>query len=68
MCYSYGAKIISISKEAVFNNGIPVVTIIISVIIGQEVLDLRKILGIAVVILGLSISQANIFKRKEIKQ
>lgn len=64
ICYSYGAKIISISKEAVFNNGIPVVTIIISVIIGQEVLDLRKILGIATVILGLTLSQSNIFKRK----
>ncbi len=65
ICYSYGAKVISLSKEAIFNNGIPVVTIIISVIIGQEVLDLRKILGIAVVIIGLSISQANIFRHKK---
>ncbi|MBR1770028.1 MAG: EamA family transporter [Bacteroidales bacterium] len=62
VCYSYGARIISVAKEAVFNNGIPVVTIIISLIIGQEAFSWRKILGMSVVILGLMISQTSLSK------
>lgn len=63
VCYSYGAKIISIEKEAMFNNAIPVVTIIMSVMMGQEFLTIRKVLGMLVVIVGLMIGQGNILKK-----
>lgn len=63
VCYSYGAKIISIEKEAMFNNAIPVVTIIMSVMMGQEFLTIRKVLGMLVVIVGLMIGQGNMFKK-----
>ncbi|MCF0209836.1 MAG: DMT family transporter [Bacteroidales bacterium] len=63
MCYSYGARIISLEKEAIFNNAIPVVTIIMSVMMGQEMLTIRKVLGMIVVILGLMLSQQNFIKK-----
>ncbi|MBQ9313048.1 MAG: EamA family transporter [Bacteroidales bacterium] len=64
VCYSYGASIISVEKEAVFNNAIPVVTIIFSILIGQEVFSIRKVLGMLVVLIGLMISQSDILLKK----
>lgn len=62
-CYTYGARTISVEKELMFENAIPIVTIIISLSIGQELLNAQKILGMIVVILGLTLSQSDLSKR-----
>lgn len=66
MLYGYGAKLISIMKVSVFTNAIPVVTIIFAVLLGQEDVTWNKLLGMAVVIGGLLLSQLVIKKRKKI--
>ncbi len=66
MLYSYGAKIISVLKVSVFTNAIPVVTIIVAVILGQEQFSIPKILGIVIVVLGLLLTQFGFNKKKKI--
>lgn len=66
MLYGYGAKLISIMKVSVFTNAIPVVTIIFAVLLGQEAVTWNKLLGMAIVICGLLLSQLVIKKRKKI--
>lgn len=57
MLYSYAAKQIPITRLSVFTNAIPIVTIFVAVLIGQEVFTGRKFLGIVVVVVGVLFSQ-----------
>ena len=66
MLYGYGAKLISIMKVSAFTNAIPVVTIVFAVLLGQESLTWNKVVGIAIVVGGLLISQFVFNKREKI--
>ena len=57
MLYSYAAKHISITKLSVFTNAIPIVTICGAALLGQEALTLQKFAGIAIVVVGVVLSQ-----------
>ena len=57
MLYSYSAKILSVIKVSIFTNAIPIVTIIVAIILGQETFSISKVLGIVIVVLGLLLSQ-----------
>ena len=63
--YSYSAKVISVMKVSVFTNIIPIITIIFSGLIGQEVISVRKVVGIVIVVFGVILSQMNLIKKKE---
>jgi len=55
--YSASAKVISVAGATIFTNVIPIVTLIVSVAIGLEVLNIQKTVGILVVIGGVLLSQ-----------
>ncbi|MBR1627054.1 MAG: DMT family transporter [Bacteroidales bacterium] len=55
--YSTAAKLISVAGIAVFTNVIPVVTLAMSVLLGVELLNVRKTVGILIVIVGVLVSQ-----------
>ncbi len=63
--YSTAAKLISVAGIAVFTNVIPIVTLAMSVLLGLESIDLKKILGIFVVIVGVLLSQIAIKTNKQ---
>lgn len=56
-CYNYGVQKVGATKASVFVNGIPVVTMIVAVLIGQETLSIWKALGMFVVIFGIVLAQ-----------
>ena len=61
MLYSFAAKKIGITKTTVFTNAIPIVTIIIAALLGQESFTFQKFAGIILVVIGVIFSQ---MKRK----
>lgn len=65
MLYSYSAKLLSVIKVSIFTNAIPVVTIIVAIILGQELFSFLKVLGILIVVSGLLLSQFGFKKRKK---
>ncbi|MEE1303088.1 MAG: DMT family transporter [Bacteroidales bacterium] len=66
MLYSYSAKLLSVIKVSIFTNAIPVVTIIVAIILGQELFSFLKVLGILIVVSGLLLSQFGFKKRRKI--
>lgn len=62
MLYSYAAKQVSITKISVFTNAIPIVTMIVAAIIGQEVFTMQKLMGVVVVVAGVILSQMKLKK------
>lgn len=54
-----GIKVLGISKATVFANFIPVITAVIAVMTGMELLNLQKAAGILITILGLFMAQAS---------
>lgn len=57
--YNVGVKYIRPSRACIFNNAIPVFTMIVAIIIGQESLSWVKAAGMAVVIGGVVLAQRN---------
>lgn len=55
--YSYSAKHIGITRLTVFTNAIPIVTIIVAALLGQEVFTIQKFIGIVIVVFGVIFSQ-----------
>lgn len=55
--YSYSAKRIGITRLTVFTNAIPIVTIIVAALLGQEAFTLQKFIGIVIVVFGVIFSQ-----------
>lgn len=55
--YSYAAKHIGITRLSVFTNAIPLVTILVAALLGQENFTLQKFIGIVIVVAGVVISQ-----------
>ncbi|MGP1515250.1 MAG: DMT family transporter [Bacteroidales bacterium] len=61
--YSVAAKLISVAGVVVFTNIIPIVTLIMSVTMGIEKINIQKIVGILVVIGGVLLSQWGSLKK-----
>ena len=55
--YNQGVKVLGASQACIFNNAIPVFSLIAAVLLGQERFGWLKILGVAIVIAGVVISQ-----------
>ncbi len=55
--YSYSAKRIGITRLTVFTNAIPIVTILVAALLGQEAFTLQKFIGIILVVFGVIFSQ-----------
>lgn len=62
--YSFSASKLGVEKVSVFNNASPIVTIFASILLGMEPLTARKLLGVLIVVLGVIVSQGNLFKNK----
>lgn len=58
-CYNYGVKKIGAASAGIFNNAIPVFTMIVALLIGQETISLNKVLGMFIAIGGVILSQYN---------
>ena len=55
--YNYGVRNLGASKACIFNNAIPIFSLIAAVALGQEPFLWSKLAGIALVIIGVVISQ-----------
>lgn len=55
--YNYGVRVLGASEACIFNNAIPVFSLIAAVAIGQEDFSWLKIVGMAIVIAGVVIAQ-----------
>ena len=55
--YNYGVRTLGASEACIFNNAIPIFSLITAVIIGQESFSWIKVLGIIVVISGVILAQ-----------
>lgn len=62
--YTYGVQKIGMNRATIFTNAIPVVTAIVAFLWLGEELSMRKLLGIIIVIVAVSISQFKISKKK----
>lgn len=57
MCFNFGMKHLGATAGSVFNNIIPLFSLLLALAIGQESLSLTKVCGMAVVIIGLFVAQ-----------
>lgn len=57
VCFNYGMRALGATAASVYNNLIPVFSLILAVCIGQERLTITKVIGMAVVLVGLFLSQ-----------
>ena len=55
--YNRGVRVLGASEACIFNNAIPVFSLIAAVAIGQEVFSWSKVIGMAIVIAGVIIAQ-----------
>ena len=55
--YNYGVRNLGASEACIFNNAIPVFSLIAAVLIGQETFSWLKVLGIVIVIAGVILAQ-----------
>lgn len=64
LLYNYSVKKIGVSKACIFNNLIPVFTILTVVIFGTEKITTVKLAGMLIVIFGVLVTQLSINKNK----
>jgi len=57
MCYNYGMSRMGATSASVYNNVIPVFSLLLALAIGQEHLSIMKVLGMVVVLVGLTVAQ-----------
>lgn len=57
MGYNIGVQNLGATRACIFNNAIPVFTMIVAICIGQEQLSMPKVLGMVIVIAGVVIAQ-----------
>ena len=55
--YNYGVRNLGASEACIFNNAIPVFSLIAAILIGQETFSWLKVLGIVIVIAGVILAQ-----------
>ena len=65
MLFNYGVKRLGATSGSVYNNIIPVFSLLLALAIRQESFSWLKVAGMAIVLLGLTVAQRN-GKRKEI--
>ena len=63
MFYNYGMKHLGATAASVYNNIIPVFSLLLALAIGQESLNILKVLGMCVVMLGLTVAQKTFHKK-----
>ena len=59
-CYNYGIRNIGATASCIFTNTIPVFSMIAAVAIGQESFSVVKVVGMAIVIVGVVIVQLRV--------
>ena len=57
MCFNYGMRSLGATAGSVYNNIIPVFSLLFALMMGQESLSILKVVGIAVVFIGLTLAQ-----------
>lgn len=57
VCYNYGMRAVGATRACAYNNLIPVFSLILALLIGQEQLSLMNVLGMIVVVAGLFVAQ-----------
>ena len=57
MCYNYGMRSLGATSASVYNNIIPLFSLALALILGQESLSWLKVLGMVVVLVGLTVAQ-----------
>ncbi len=57
MCFNYGMKRLGATTGSIYNNIIPIFSLLLALAMGQETLDWMKVAGMFVVILGLTVAQ-----------
>jgi drug/metabolite transporter (DMT)-like permease len=62
--YTTAVRSIGIARTSIFGNLIPVVTAVSSLFILQEAIDMGKVLGMGLVIMGLMLTQVSVLKRR----
>ena len=55
--YNLGVRVLGASEACIFNNAIPVFSLIAAILIGQETFSWLKVLGIVIVIAGVILAQ-----------
>lgn len=55
--FNYGIRKVGASRASVFNNSIPVFTLLFATILGQEDVTITKVIGMAIAIFGVVIAQ-----------
>ncbi len=63
MFYNYGMKRLGATEASVYNNVIPVFSLLLALAIGQERLSLLKVVGMCIVLVGLTVAQKTFGKR-----
>lgn len=58
--YNYGVRTLGAAEACIFNNAIPVFSLIAAVLIGQETFSWSKVAGIVIVVAGVVIAQGPI--------
>lgn len=67
MLFNYGMKKLGATAGSVYNNIIPVFSLLLALAIGQESVSLMKVLGMLIVLIGLTLAQKT-FDRKHNKK
>ncbi len=57
MFYNYGMRSLGATAASVYNNSIPVFSLLLALLLGQEHFSMMKVVGMAVVLAGLTIAQ-----------
>ncbi|MCF0206725.1 MAG: DMT family transporter, partial [Bacteroidales bacterium] len=58
VCYTHALRFVPVARANIFTNLIPVFTLILSAILLGESINLQKVIGISVILLGVFIAQA----------
>jgi drug/metabolite transporter (DMT)-like permease len=64
MCFNYGMRSLGATAGSVYNNIIPVFSLLLALLMRQETLSLLKVVGMAVVLVGLTLAQ----RKKKIQE
>jgi drug/metabolite transporter (DMT)-like permease len=63
--YNYGVRNLGASQACIFNNAIPVFSLLAALAIGQETFSWTHLLGMVIVISGVAISQYPVMKKEK---
>lgn len=63
--YNRGVRVLGASEACIFNNAIPVFSLLAAILIGQESFSWLKLLGIVIVIAGVVIAQIELPSKKQ---